>query len=79
MSGFICPHCGKESHIFKSEGGRKMAEDMGVPLPREHPPGARHRGGRGQRGPFHNLESEAAPARASFSRIVETITGGSNR
>jgi Mrp family chromosome partitioning ATPase len=32
MSGFICPHCGNESQIFKSGGGRNMALDMNVPF-----------------------------------------------
>jgi ATP-binding protein involved in chromosome partitioning len=30
MSGFICPHCGKETDIFKKGGGEKAAEDMKV-------------------------------------------------
>ena len=32
MSGFLCPHCGERTEIFKSGGGRVMAEDMGVPF-----------------------------------------------
>ncbi|MCP4712149.1 MAG: P-loop NTPase [Planctomycetes bacterium] len=32
MSGFACPHCQKTSDIFKSGGGEKMAQDMGVPF-----------------------------------------------
>lgn len=32
MSGFICPHCGKESDIFKSGGGEKLAADLDVPF-----------------------------------------------
>ncbi len=32
MSGFSCPHCGERTEIFKSGGGRSMAEDMGVPF-----------------------------------------------
>jgi Mrp family chromosome partitioning ATPase len=79
MSGFICPHCGKESHIFKSEGGKKMAEDMDIPFLGSIPLEPAIVAGGDSGTPFHNLESEAAPARASFSRIVETITGGSNR
>jgi ATP-binding protein involved in chromosome partitioning len=30
MSGFICPHCGEKTEIFKSGGGKKMAQEMGV-------------------------------------------------
>jgi len=32
MSGFICPKCGHKTDIFKSGGGEKMAEEMGVPF-----------------------------------------------
>jgi len=32
MSGFICPHCGGKSDIFKSGGAEKLAEKTGVKL-----------------------------------------------
>ena len=32
MSGFICPHCGKRSDIFQSEGGRKISEELNIPF-----------------------------------------------
>ena len=32
MSGFICPHCGKETPIFSCGGGEQMATQMGVPF-----------------------------------------------
>lgn len=32
MSGFACPHCGETVDIFKSGGGERMAEEMGVPF-----------------------------------------------
>lgn len=31
MSGFVCPRCGVEVAIFGADGGRRMAEEMGVP------------------------------------------------
>ncbi len=31
MSGFTCPKCGEQVPVFGSGGGRRMAEDMGVP------------------------------------------------
>jgi ATP-binding protein involved in chromosome partitioning len=37
MSGFVCPECGKVSNIFSKGGGKKMAEDMGVPFLGEIP------------------------------------------
>ncbi len=32
MSGFVCPHCNKEVDIFKSGGGKRLAEEMGIPF-----------------------------------------------
>ena len=32
MSGHVCPHCGESSDIFKSGGGRQLADEMGVPF-----------------------------------------------
>lgn len=32
MSYFVCPGCQKESDIFGSGGGRRMAEELGVPF-----------------------------------------------
>jgi len=30
MSGFVCPHCGKPTDIFKAWGGERMAKELGV-------------------------------------------------
>lgn len=32
MSGFVCPSCGDRHEIFGVGGGRKLAEDMGLPF-----------------------------------------------
>lgn len=32
MSGFVCPHCGKEVNIFKYGGGERAASELGVPF-----------------------------------------------
>lgn len=32
MSGFVCPHCGQETHILRFGGGRRISDDMGVPF-----------------------------------------------
>ncbi|MEN9798862.1 MAG: ATP-binding Mrp/Nbp35 family protein [Pseudomonadota bacterium] len=37
MSQFICPHCGKGTHVFSHGGGRKAAEQFGVPFLGEIP------------------------------------------
>ena len=31
MSGMICPHCGETINLFSRGGGKKAAEDLGVP------------------------------------------------
>lgn len=32
MSGFICPHCGEVSDIFKSGGGEELSTKRSVPF-----------------------------------------------
>ncbi len=32
MSGFVCPHCGEKTHIFKSGGGENTAKSFGIPF-----------------------------------------------
>jgi len=32
MSGFVCPHCGERTELFKSGGGEEMAADMKIPF-----------------------------------------------
>jgi ATP-binding protein involved in chromosome partitioning len=32
MSWFECPHCGKPTHIFLAGGGKRLAEELKVPL-----------------------------------------------
>jgi ATP-binding protein involved in chromosome partitioning len=32
MSGYVCPTCGEKIDIFQSGGGKKMAEETGVPF-----------------------------------------------
>ena len=50
MSGMVCPHCQTEIDVFGKGGGKKMAEDLGVPFLGSIP--ARHHDARGgRRGP----------------------------
>ncbi|HEX4079657.1 MAG TPA: iron-sulfur cluster carrier protein ApbC [Rhizomicrobium sp.] len=37
MSVFVCPHCGKESHIFSHGGARRVAESLDAPFLGEIP------------------------------------------
>lgn len=32
MSGMVCPHCGEIVNIFSTGGGKRAAEDLGVPF-----------------------------------------------
>ncbi|NQT50762.1 P-loop NTPase [bacterium] len=32
MSGFVCPHCGESTDLFKAGGGEQMAADLAVPF-----------------------------------------------
>jgi ATP-binding protein involved in chromosome partitioning len=32
MSGFVCPHCGAETDIFKTGGGTTIADELSVPF-----------------------------------------------
>ena len=72
MSGFVCPQCGTKTDIFKTGGGKVMADDMGVPFLGSIPIDPRIveacDGGR----PYveHYADSETAKA---FERIVSPI------
>jgi ATP-binding protein involved in chromosome partitioning len=32
MSGMVCPHCGKRIDLFKTGGGQRAAQELGVPF-----------------------------------------------
>lgn len=77
MSGFTCPHCGKTTDIFKNGGGKKMAEDMGVPYLGSIPIESTIVAGGDSGNPFHlDKQVDKTPAQEQFSRIVETIIQG---
>ncbi len=73
MSGFVCPHCGNETDIFRSGGGEYMARDMGVPFLGRVPldPAVTQSCDDGQ--PFVHHYAESATAKA-FKKIIENIT-----
>jgi ATP-binding protein involved in chromosome partitioning len=72
MSGFVCPHCGTKTEIFRSGGGRKMAEDSGVAflgsLPIDPTVGVDADQGK----PFVVAHPDSAAANA-FQEIVGTV------
>src|SRR2546426_4288088 len=32
MSYFVCPHCGERTDVFRTGGGQRLADELGVPL-----------------------------------------------
>jgi ATP-binding protein involved in chromosome partitioning len=72
MSGFICPHCGTKTEIFRSGGGRKMAQQTGVPflgsIPIDPEVGVDSDKGT----PFVSSHKESAAAKA-FMEIVNDV------
>ncbi len=72
MSGFLCPHCGREVRIFGEGGGRKLAEDMDVPFLGRLPldPGVVKASDEGR--PFVKARPESGATKA-FQEAVESI------
>ena len=72
MSGFVCPHCGEVTYIFKQGGGEKLATDAGVPFLGRIPldPTVGDSGDSG-----HPLVDEApeSPAAKAFYAVVEAV------
>jgi ATP-binding protein involved in chromosome partitioning len=64
MSYFVCPHCGDKTAIFGSGGGKRLAEELGVPLLGEIPlyPAILEGGDRGE--PIVVAEPQAPAAQA---------------
>ncbi len=73
MSGFVCPHCGKTSDIFRQGGGERMAQEMDVPFLGRVPidPDLVLAGDDGS--PFLQEHPTAAASQA-FEGIVESIS-----
>ena len=72
MSGFTCPDCGKVVRIFGGDGGRKLAEEAGVPFLGEVPidPTVVTDGDRGT--PIVDAHPESLAAQL-FARMAATL------
>ena len=72
MSGFVCPHCGTVTDIFKSGGGERMAASMDVPFLGRIPidPAIGVSCDDGQPFVYHYNKTKTAKA---FARITEPI------
>lgn len=79
MSGFTCPHCNTVTEIFKSGGGKLMAEDMGVPFLGSIPIESQIvHSGDGGLPHLGTSVSDATPAQKSFTSIIESLIKGDN-
>jgi ATP-binding protein involved in chromosome partitioning len=72
MSGFVCPECGKETHIFKRGGGEKVAREYSVPFLGSIPLDPRVCEASDLGRPFI-MENPDSPASKAFMAIVEKI------
>jgi ATP-binding protein involved in chromosome partitioning len=72
MSGFVCPHCGKTSDIFKTGGGEQMAREMAVPFLGRVPidPQVVEASDEGKPYLYHYARTETAKA---FGRVIRPI------
>ena len=75
MSGFVCPHCGKRTDLFKTGGGEKAAEQIKVSFLGRVPfePEIVSSGDEGKPFVWEQKESSAGGA---FSRMVDQIIEG---
>ncbi|NLV44906.1 MAG: P-loop NTPase [Candidatus Hydrogenedentes bacterium] len=72
MSGFVCPHCGEITEIFKTGGGARMANQMGVPFLGGIPldPGVANACDAGRPYTHHFPDT---PAGLAFKKIIDPI------
>ena len=79
MSGFICPHCGKKTDIFKTGGGEHLAKEMGIPylgnIPIEPQIVTNADSGKS----FLSNKSNNTTAENNFNSIVDKIIKGDNK
>jgi ATP-binding protein involved in chromosome partitioning len=72
MSGFVCPNCGEKIDIFQSGGGKKMAEEAGVPFLGSIPIDQKVSMDSDKGSPFV-IEHADSPAAKAFIEIVKNI------
>jgi ATP-binding protein involved in chromosome partitioning len=72
MSGFLCPHCGKEIALFSAGGGEKIAQEYNIPLLGQIPidPRIVELGDKGQLSILQQEETETARI---FAAIADKI------
>ncbi|MBN1756740.1 MAG: Mrp/NBP35 family ATP-binding protein [Chitinispirillaceae bacterium] len=72
MSGFCCPHCGKETAIFSSGGGKRMADELHIPFLGTIPiiPDVVRESDAGR-----TISGDDSPLQEAFTAILGKITG----
>jgi ATP-binding protein involved in chromosome partitioning len=72
MSYFVCSRCGERTEIFGHGGGRRMAEELGVPFLGEVPIDTRVRSGGDAGEPIVSVAPEA-PAAVAFQEVAGKV------
>jgi ATP-binding protein involved in chromosome partitioning len=72
MSGTVCPKCGAEINIFRTGGGKRIADEMGVPFLGSIPLDPRICEDSDNGKPFV-IEHNESPSGKAFMEIVERI------
>ncbi len=77
MNGFICPHCGEKTNLFKSNGGQLMAAKENIPLLASLPiePEVVKQGDVGN---LANLDRDKLIFTQEFDKMVEEIVKKTN-
>jgi septum formation inhibitor-activating ATPase MinD len=77
MSGYVCPRCGEKVDVFKTGGGKALAEEMSVPFLGEIPidPEIVTSGDIGK--PFVAEHTKVLGSKA-FAGVVSLILGAGN-
>jgi Mrp family chromosome partitioning ATPase len=79
LSGFVCPHCGQTSDIFKRGGGEAMCGELGVPFLGRIPidPQIVHSGDCGEPFAYLGSKTPAGEAMAAAFGPILALTGRS--
>ena len=75
MSGFICPHCGTRTDIFKTGGGEAAAQELGVPFLCRIPLDAQMVGVCDDGHPYVEKHPDSEVTRA-FTRLADACENG---
>ena len=72
MSGFVCPNCGARIDIFQSGGGKKLADEAGVPFLGNIPIDPKVSND-SDRGSLFIVDDAFSPAAEAFMEVVKKV------